>query len=282
LSLWCIGPASFSPQVLNTIRGTAFILPNTFHNPTMTLLKPFAVLAFLGVVAAFSDAPGRRWLPILGVGLMTAAATLTKPNYTMALLPAATLVLAYHFIRPFRLNRWLLIGGILIPAVAVLGWQFLRVYGPAAPVTAYNPTQAAKVVISPLELYVVWWYIPASQLLPAFFLSILFPLSVYAAYFKSARRDLPLNTAWLIFLIGASFAYVFIEIPNQVSGNMTWGGRITLFVLFAASLGFFIRQNASTFFSEKRLPRDWRFYVCVGVYLLHVIPYLLYAHVKPV
>jgi hypothetical protein len=86
--------------------------------------------------------------------------------------------------------------------------------------------------------------------------------------------------AWLTFLAGQSFAYIFIERGYEAAGNMTWGGRITLWVLFAVTLGFFLRQNAETIFKNRQIPRDPRFYLCAFIYLLHVIPYLQYAHVK--
>ena len=197
-------------------------------------------------------------------------------------LPALMLLLAYQFVRPLRLNRFLIIAGILIPAVAVLGWQYLRVYGPGAPATLYNPTQAASIGLSPLELYVTWWRYSIPELAAGFALSIIFPAVVYLAYFKAAWRNLALNMAWLVFLIGQSFAYLFIEITYQSSGNMTWGGRITLFVLFVVSLGFLLRQNAASLLSGKGLPRDPRFYLCLGVYVLHLLPYLQYAGIRPI
>jgi hypothetical protein len=281
LSLWCIVPLEFSIHVLQNWLATPYISMNMYNVPTHILVKPFAVLLFFGFIKWVMGSSERRWLPTLALAVFTAAATLAKPNYTMAILPALSLVLAYQFVRPLRLNRFLIIAGILIPAIAVLGWQYLRVYGPNAPATLYNPTQGASIGLAPLELHMIWWHYSVPEIVSGFVLSIIFPAVVYLAYFKTAWRNLALNMAWLIFLIGQSFAYLFIEITYQASGNMTWGGRITLFVLFAASLGFLLRQNAASLFSGKGLPRDPRFYLCLAVYVLHLLPYLQYAHIRP-
>lgn len=280
LSLWSVVPLVVSGNPLNTLIGRPDIPINMFNSPTLTLLKPFAVLIFLGLAKWLTDTPYHRWLAVLGVALVTAAATLTKPNYTMALLPAVGLVLAYQFIKPFRLNRTLVIAGVIVPAVAVLGWQYLRVYAPGAATTLYTAKQSASIGLAPFELFVTYWNFSIPQLLSGLLLSLVFPLTVYLAYFQAARRSLILNLAWLTFFIGQSFAYLFIEIAYQAAGNMTWGGRITLFVLFATSLGFFLRQNAGVLFNSRQLSRDPRFYLCAVIYIMHIIPYLQYAQVK--
>jgi hypothetical protein len=282
LSLWCVVPLVNFGNPLNTLIPRPDIPMNMFNSPTLILVKPFALLAFLGIVKWASNAPKRLWLAILVTALALAAATLSKPNYTMALAPAAVLVLGLHFIRPgaFRLNRTFIIVGIIIPAIAVLGWQYLRVYAPSAGTTLYTAKQTTGIALAPTALFLTYWGFTVPQLIISSLASILFPLVVYLAYFKVAVRNLILNLAWLVFLGGQAFAYIFIEVGYEAAGNMTWGGRITLFVLFAVSLGFFLRQNAAAIFTEKRLPRDPRFYLCVVIYLLHVIPYLQYAHVK--
>lgn len=280
LSLWCVVPLVNYSNPLNTLIGRPDIPMNMFNSPTLIVLKPFAVLAFLGVVKWASDNPKRLWLAILGTALALVAATLSKPNYTMALAPAAVIIVALSFVRPFRVNRTFLIAAIIIPAVLVLGWQYLRVYAPSAGKTLYTSTQPTGIGIAPLELFLVYWNFTLPQLIVGFLASIVFPAVVYLAYFKAAVRSLMLNLAWLVFLGGQAMAYLFIEIGYQAAGNMTWGGRITLWVLFAVTLGFFLRQNAETIFKNRQLPRDPRFYLCAVVYVLHVIPYLQYAHVK--
>ncbi|MEO8608794.1 MAG: hypothetical protein ABI690_12965 [Chloroflexota bacterium] len=280
LSLWCVVPLVTFGNPLNTLIGRPDIPMNMFNNPTQIVVKPFALLAFLGVVKWVSKSPRRGWLAVLGVGAAVAAATLAKPNYTMALMPAAIVLLGFQFIKPIPINRKLLIFGVIVPAIAVLVWQYLRVYAPSAGSTLYTAKQITGLALAPLDLFLTYWQFTIPQLVLGFVASIMFPLAVYLAYFKVAWNYLTLNLAWLIFLGGQAYAYLFIEIGYQGVGNLTWGGRLTLFVLFAVSLGFFLRQNAPAIFTEKRIPRDPRFYLCAGIYLLHVIPYLQFAHVK--
>lgn len=280
LSLSCVVPLVVSGNPLHTLIGRPDIPMNMFTSPTLLVLRPFALFAFLGLVKWITVIPARPWIPVLAVGAAIVAATLAKPNYTMAIVPAVVLLLGWGFIRLLRLNRTLIIAGVVIPAIMVLGWQFLRVYGPNSTSAVYNAARTASIAFAPLELYLIHWRYPVPQVVVGFLLSSVFPIVVYLMYFKEAWRSLTLNLAWLVFLIGQSFAYLFIEIGYQSSGNLTWGGRIALFVLFAVSLGFLIRQNAGSLLNGGRLARDPRFYLCSAAYVLHLLPYLQYAHVN--
>jgi hypothetical protein len=81
--------------------------------------------------------------------------------------------------------------------------------------------------------------------------------------------------ARLAFLIGQSFGLLLVERPNTPSANMTWSGRITLFVLFAVTLLFFVRQNKGMLLNGEKLRFDGRLLVGGAIYLLHLLPNLL-------
>jgi hypothetical protein len=188
----------------------------------------------------------------------------------MALIPALGLVLLYDFVRQSRLNRdhVKLFLAILLPAVLVLGWQYLFLYGPQSQSAIRGGS--ASIAFAPFEVFTVWWQVPGSWIVVEAFLSILFPLVTYLVYLPQARQDRVLNVAWLVYLVGIAQMYLFIEIPNQASGNFLWGGRITSLVLFVASAGFLMRQNAAVIFQGILAKADWRFVTVGAVFVLHL------------
>ncbi len=268
LAIMLAGPVDFLSHRFQS--RTAVIPLNLYHSPTLGLLKPLAVMLFL-VALKLLAAPQRRVLRrTLLLAALTILATLAKPSYTLAVVPALGLVLAYSLVRPLKVNRAAILGGALLPAVVTLGWQYLFLYGPQAASTVYNSAQPARIVFAPFELYLTWWQTPWYWLLPDLLVSILFPLAVYGVYFRRARQSTALNLAWLTFIIGAALGYLFIERPNEGHGNLTWSGQITLFVLFATSTGFWLQQAPLA----ERLRLDRRSVLCALLLAAHVISHV--------
>jgi hypothetical protein len=80
------------------------------------------------------------------------------------------------------------------------------------------------------------------EILAKHFLSIVFPVAVLTLYWNKARRDAFIGLAWVVFLFGTSFELLVVELGDRVDhGNFYWTGEITLFVLFFASLHFWLR-----------------------------------------
>jgi hypothetical protein len=258
-----IGPIDFKTPILISAR----IYPNPIHSPTFIFLKPFVVGLFACFIALCRGV-SKRWLLVAGMAALTILGSLAKPAYTLPLVPVIGLLLAASFVRPIPIKRWELIAGILLPAVLVLGWQYLFTYGPQQ--SNLYGTQAS-IKFMPLELYLGQWQIPAINLVTDFIISLLFPLFIYVVY-RQARRDIALNIAWLIFIVGQALGYLFIEVPKLDNGNMVWSGRITSLVLFVVAVAFFLRQNRDLL--DKGFPRDGRFYLGMLLLAIHIIPTL--------
>jgi hypothetical protein len=103
-----------------------------------------------------------------------------------------------------------------------------------------------------------------------FLFSILFPLSVYVAYFQKARNDRFLNLAWLTFFFGSLYSYLFAESGEKISHtNFSWSARITLFILFAQSVIFIVRENWDILGRGVK-KWDYKFIVCALLYGAHL------------
>lgn len=267
LGLMLAGPIRFISDFLGDKSISALISTDTIHSPTLVVLRPLAILLFLTVLKLLD---GRQiWRYVAVALLLTVSATLTKPNYTLAIVPALGLLIGADFLRGRKLNGLAVAIGVFLPAVLVLGWQYLFLYGPGAQSTVY--VQQTRIAFAPLELYLNWWKVPPLLIPLEVVLSLVFPLTVYIAYWKTAWRDLPLNLAWLVFGGGLAMAYLFVERPGESNGNLTWGAQITLTVLFAVSAGFWLRQNASRLLEAGKLQVDWRLGLCTLAFAAHVL-----------
>ena len=221
LALMLLGPITVLTWARHQLY-LGYITPVVFHNPTVALVKPLALAWFWSVARARPG--GKNWLV---AALLTVAATLAKPSFTVAFLPALAVwrVLAWRSERAVDVRAAvasLVTGGVV---VAVQAW--LR----------RGSGDASLLVIAPLE--VMGFYSPRWEMPFLFVLSVAFPLAAAFALRSLARRDGPLQLAWLTFAVAAGYGYVLAEAdPNTGSGNWLWSGQVALFVLLAETLLF--------------------------------------------
>ena len=213
-------------------RYLGYIVPHAYHNPTIVLLKPLALVLFYLSARIFDPRP----LPhpaayTAAAGLATLACILAKPSYVIAFAPALALVAAHALRRGAAVHWRALVYGVLLPIAVVVGLQmrFLSI--------------RRGVVFAPLGVFQEWARLlnpsAATDLPLKLVLSILFPLAVYLCCLRQARATLYLNLAWLTFGFGAGYTYLLAEAgADRGLGNFTWSGQISVFVLFVASAVF--------------------------------------------
>jgi hypothetical protein len=199
----------------------------SFHNPTIILLKPLTLWLFLFALRVFQTQTSVRM--VLSCATIAALSAITKPNYAICLLPALALYTLYTLYRKQPLDWRLLLVGIVTPTVTVIAWQWFF----------YRYQGIGGFAIAPFQ--VMSFYSP-DLLLPKFVLSILFPLCVLIFYFKAAIGDLALRLSWLAFLFGVIYVYFFVETRAWQDGNFGWSGEITLLILFISTTLLLIRQ----------------------------------------
>ena len=272
---WLIAATSIATlmaQPITTVQtySIGYLWPDPYHSPTFTTLKPFALAAFAGTVWFLSHREAARIGLVVLFALVTLAGALTKPSFVICVLPATALIMAWRLWRRLPLSSLALIGGLYAPAGAVLAWQFLAAFSGAGGDEMYQDS----VSWAPLKFMNHW----ATGLPAKFAASTLFPLTVAALYWPTARRDTLLQLAWLCFGFGALYSYAVVETDHWAAGNFVWSGYISLFTLFVATTIFWLRQTA---LSEGRWPLT-RALVCGAVLALHVLSgvRLAWLHLK--
>lgn len=240
-----------------------YLAPNVTHSATYFLLKPLALLSFLAAERLFAPNPPRP-LTAAQVAIFVALATLAKPSYTIVLLPALAAVALWRHTHARQVPWRYLTLGIVLPAIAVLGWQWLVTYGPAAARFGGVYGDKSSLIFSPL----VAMRHRSSLLFPKFLLSVLFPATVLALV-RPARRDGPIGLAVTGFAIGSAYAYLLAESGERLfHGNFSWSAYIALFLLVFAALRVLCRAINST--PSGRVWRNPRLVACAAVFALHL------------
>jgi hypothetical protein len=232
----------------------------TYHNPTIILLKPFALASFWFAGNALVRS-STSWKQILLSALICLASVLTKPSFVICLLPALGLFLFARFLFTRQVNWKLAILGIFIPSVLVLIWQYALTYG----------EDSSRVILMPFSTMSLF----SQYLLPKFLLSILFPICVSIIYRKQVLQNRWMILAWLIFFFGALYTYFFAESGKRfVDINFGWSGDIAAYLLFIVSTAFFIRLKSI----NKQLSRaDTALILLFGLHLIAGMVYYAYC-----
>lgn len=261
---WMIAMVSVATLMAQPITTTqaytiGYLWLEPYHSPTFTMLKPFALAGFAATAWCLTHRQAAGAGRGILFALITLAGALTKPSFAICVLPSAALLMVWRLWQRLPLSTWALIGGLYAPAGAVLAWQFLAAFSGAGGDEMYQDS----VSWAPLKFMSHW----ATGLPAKFAASTLFPLTVAALYWPTARRDTLLQFGWLCFGFGALYSYSVVETDHWAAGNFVWSGYISLFTLFVAATIFWLRQASS---AEGRWPRT-RALVCGAVLALHVL-----------
>lgn len=250
-------PASF-PSWHSGVYYLSYISPNSYHNPTIWLMKPFALGLYL-LVLRIEPARRSSWRIILLAILVAIGGVLAKPNFIIAVIPALGLVTLVNLVQRRPLD-WLLLLAIAVPSSLILAWQLFF----------YQGEYDSGFVLAPLEMMAYWTGSSNPvMLLLRFGLSIGFPLAVLILYWPALRQDRGVILAWLTFATGALYTYLLAETGYVNDGNFGWSAEIGLFLLFVMSALLVIRQEGAVLDGQKR--PGWRFWLASGALSLHLI-----------
>jgi hypothetical protein len=264
-ALWCLGLQVAGPITLATIWTKSlylgYIYPaSTYHNPTILILKPLALLSFALGLAALERAIVARvgWKLVLAASAAGVLSALAKPSWLLCFLPGLALAVVLDSRLRSRRPAWELVAAVLFTGLCVLAWQYAFLYGNSG---------ADRVIFTPEK-----WLSKYGSLAPVkLILSIAYPLSVLVVFWNEVRTSLLLRLAWATFVLSLLVAYCFSEEgPRALHDNLGWSAQIALFVLFVASTIAMVgtlRQEA-----PAPLVRVIRFRIAlpVALFALHV------------
>lgn len=241
----------------------------SYHNPTIHLLRPFALGGFILLLNAFRAARMPVWQVIL-LASLTLLGALVKPSFAFSFFPVALLAAGWMRLRKLPFDGRALLGGFLVPALLSLLLQ--------AAVTYLLPdADPGGIFLAPflVERGFSGW------LGLKFLLSILFPLSLLPMLFRAGAKGLGdaggLRLAWFGFLSGAAQLYLLAEGGERLyHGNFRWSAQITLFLLFCAALYALVNHAEKLKSWQKALA-----WAAFGLHLAAGAVYYVYCWIGP-
>lgn len=203
-----------------------YIPANVLHNPTYVILRPFALLLFFYLVDHYTTFSSKRDLLI--VAILMCMATLSKPNFTISIIPAFAIINLLHAKKKDHKN-WPLFFAMAIPAGIILTIQYF--------VMSSNEV-GNKLIFAPFKA-ILYYADSFGNVLLFLLLSLAFPLSILILYWKRTVKDFTFQLAWLNFLVGLFTFYLLAEDVYLSSLNFLWGPMLGVFILFVQSMLYF-------------------------------------------
>lgn len=263
-AIWAVSLTLVAPLMVFAFWDRLFYLGYigvaTYHNPTIRLLQPVALLSFLCAVRVFTPPP-HSWKVVLSSALLVILSALIKPNFLVCLLPALGLMVVIRVIWKKPVAWRLLVAGFMLPGVLILSIQLLLTY--------YLPgNDPSSILFDPLGVMSGY----SGYLLPKFFLSILFPLAVLIFNFRRVVRDNTMMLAWVGFLASVPQMYLLAESGDRfIQGNFLWGAQIMALILFVTSARFLWREKPAA----EKFP-GWERVVVLSIYAAHFLAGIAY------
>jgi len=192
-----------------------------YHNPTINLLKPIALLCVIQAVGVFENQK-TSWKEISISALLVIISAAIKPSFLLAFLPAIGVISILQLLRKKPIDFGQIFLGFMLPGVLVLAAQWLIMYTNEAPDN--------QIVWAPFLVESAF----SNHLLPKFLLSVLFILQGIIVFRKELLIDQSLLLGLVMFLVGIFQNYLFAEDGRELlSGNFRWSGQIVtlLFVI---------------------------------------------------
>ena len=221
-SIYTIGPLVYTPYSNLIYKGVGS--PNIWHNVTLWMVKPFALLSILFSIWAIQKEKLSYYLYTLIAIIFSIFA---KPSFIMVFLPSIIiLILTRYYIK--RKNIYFLFLIISI-SISILLYQYLN---------TYTSSHSGGIVI---DILGVWRNFGINNIPLSIFLALGFPILFYAIYPNSFKNDF-LILAWLQTIFGIILYALFAEKGAHYShGNFGWSYRIAMSILYIFSIIEFIK-----------------------------------------
>lgn len=247
------------------------ISANVWHNATLILAMPFSLLAFAALVM-YTRRPGVRTAALTGVALL--ASTAAKPNYTLAVLPIAAVCLVVLIVRGDRRPGPAVVDGLAaaLPAVALLAYQYLHVFGAAG-------VRGTHTVLAP---FVVWSAF-TPHIAGSLAVSLAGPAVALVAVPPSVRRSPQMILAWATLAVALLETSLLAEAGPDgtilLDGNYFWGSHAAMAVLMLVSIVEVTDVIARAPLAAMRRPLVFAAVVVIAAHVATGVFYALHAGV---
>ncbi|MBO4980766.1 MAG: hypothetical protein J6C84_02575 [Lachnospiraceae bacterium] len=260
--------------------------PNPIWNATYLATRPFAVICFfeacrilalLGAryqqgnpVAKISEAKAFPWKESLPFAVSLFLTTLTKPSYTMVVMPAMAVIMLIQLIRSRGRDFFDLfyLCVAMLPTVLVLLYQFGGVFSGTNVMGEETGIGFAFARV---------WSNYSSNIPLSIVMGMALPIGVLVLNIKELKSNGYYRFAWFNYLVATvMFLCLYEKGFRMLHANFSWGYMHGMFVVFLMTLLLMIKNTV-------RWRRSWKVVFVLAewaVFLYHLacgINFLLYA-----
>lgn len=204
----------------------------SYHNPTMMISRPFALVIFWLVADHLYGRAGRRATALAAVA--SALVVAGKPSYAVCLLPAVGLYVLWHRRRWPTVDRRFLALGLAGPMLLMVGFQAIRLDDLVGLQVAVAPFQVIENMLAG-QGQAAWWFSLYALL------SFVFPIAV-ALCCRRGEGSPAWPLAWLTVAIGIGYFCVFEITSFDDPGDFLWGAQVASLVLFVEAAVVSVRE----------------------------------------
>ena len=234
--------------------------PNCWHSPTMTLLKPFTLLAFFLVLIFIEkkDYTNNFQLFILSLFLLIGA--FIKPSFIICFLPALAVFLLIFRYKQYKLYFRLFL--VFLPCLFLLLYQYFSTYY-LSNTDSYFHDKIILTFFGVTKLY-------TKSILFSTIRVLAFPLMVLIFSFKQIIKKTPLLLSWIMLIIAFIISGFIAEQEKFDQGAFIWSYENSLYILFVFSV-----CECLNWVDEFKKNKN-KIIIVGSIFLFHVISGVLY------
>jgi hypothetical protein len=239
-----------------------------YHNPTIIMLRPFALILWIITISNFFKEKLIIWDIFIGLGAMIIA-TIAKPSYTICIFPGMGIVFLWQLLTHRKINWKYALIVFFVPAILVI----IRL-----PIETLKNLIIGdnRIIFAPFR--VIHWM--SRYMVFKYLLSIIFPLSLSLIFLKKVVKDRAMVIAWLIFGIGTSYGYLLTQTgTSEFAANFLWSTQITLFILFFQSIIFLLSRKFTEHWQKTSKLVLWSIFTAQVIF---GIIYYVHCFINPI
>ena len=249
--------------------------PNTWHNPTNIVVKPFAVVIFVVVCGLFSKIKEERnventtdlkisFRTVSFLSLIILFSVIAKPSFVMAFIPAVGvyIILLLVFTGRQNLTSYYVLCISFVPGVLILIYQYLAFFGDKT---------GAGIGIDWFHVVKNWTNHPFLSSMLALCFPVMFLLC-------NIKREI-LKTDVQLSLIYISISWLMGNLlfetgEREFHGNFSWAYLLSLYILWMVCLAHFLVDFWEIDIKEKtnRIKQG----VLISILVFHILFGLIY------
>ncbi len=246
--------------------------PNTWHNPTALIVKPFAIVSFFLICDLCKNIRNNEALTkkdyiVLAVSVLLSV--LAKPSFFQCIVPA----LGIYILTILIIRKGANIKGYICMVISFVP-AFIPVL--VAFITAFYSEEGDGVGFGWMEL----WKYSSPHPLFSFFTVIVFPLAYVILNLKRAVSETAIQMALLTLLSGfLEYSLLFEKGKRMHDGNFGWALDLSYFIIWIVTTMYFFKDwlmigknSKKTLCKNSILMVIWLLHLASGMY--YVIQFL--------